>query len=291
MNYTVRFTKATGAGNDFVVLDNREGALHADIPLLARLLCSRHFGVGADGVLIIGPSNVADFSMGYYNADGSTGGMCGNGGRCLARYAYERGVAGPEMRFEAFGHIYAATVTTTGIRLCMKLPLDLRQSISLTRGTERFTASYVNTGSPHTVIFVDDIEKVNVLELGLWVRHHPEFAPLGTNANFVQTTGPESIRLRTYERGVETETMACGTGSVASAYVYHLAQGSTKPVRVRVRSGEDLLVHVHENDAGELTSIELEGSASILFDGTTLVDMTGGKLLSTMQPQKEQGLL
>jgi diaminopimelate epimerase len=269
MPYHLKFTKVTGAGNDFVLINDMDRSLPLDPSALARLLCSRNFGVGADGILVVLPSTKADFTMGYWNADGSTGGMCGNGGRCIARYAYDRGIAGAEMRFEAFGHIYRAAVTPLGIRLQMRVPAGFRRGIPLTRGSEVFAADYVNTGSPHAVVFVPDLEGIDVVGLGRWMRHHQEFAPEGVNANFVQVVDADTIRLRTYERGVEAETMACGTGSVASALIHRLRVAGSGAVSVQVRSGARLLVHME--GPAESSAPELEGEAFNVFDGSALV--------------------
>jgi diaminopimelate epimerase len=269
MPYNLKFTKVTGTGNDFVLIDDRDRSLPLDPSALARLLCSRNFGVGADGILVVLPSEKADFGMGYWNADGSTGGMCGNGGRCIARYAYETGIAGREMRFEAFGYVYRAAVTPLGIRLQLKVPSGLRSGIRLTWGSEDYTADYVNTGSPHAVVFVPDLERIDVVGMGRWMRHHPEFAPEGVNANFVQVIDPTTIRLRTYERGVEAETLACGTGSVASALVHRTRSTGTGTVSVQVRSGSTLLVHCGVSNS---SAPELEGEATNVFHGEALVD-------------------
>jgi diaminopimelate epimerase len=283
MPYHLKFTKVTGAGNDFVLIDDRDRSLPLDPSALARLLCSRNFGVGADGVLVVLPSAKADFTMGYWNADGSTGGMCGNGGRCIARYAYERGIGGAEMRFEAFGHMYRAAVTPLGIRLQMKVPAGFRRGIPLARGSEVFTADYVNTGSPHAVVFVPDLEGIDVVGMGQWIRHHQEFAPEGVNANFVQVIDTNALRLRTYERGVEAETMACGTGSVAAALIHRSRSAGAGAVSVQVRSGATLRIHLESPI--ETTAPELEGEAHNVFDGEALVD----EQLTRMSAQLNEG--
>jgi diaminopimelate epimerase len=277
MPYHLKFTKVTGAGNDFVLINDMDRSLPLDPPALARLLCSRNFGVGADGILVVLPSTKADFTMGYWNADGSTGGMCGNGGRCIARYAYDRGIAGVEMRFEAFGHVYRAAVTPLGIRLQMKVPVGFRRGIPLTWGSETYSSDYVNTGSPHAVVFVPDLEGIDVVGMGRWIRHHKEFAPEGVNANFVQVVDAGTIRLRTYERGVEAETMACGTGSVASALIHRSKSAGTGAVSVLVRSGATLRIHL--GAAIETSAPELEGEAFNVFDGEALVNDDSTKML------------
>jgi diaminopimelate epimerase len=180
------------------------------------------------------------------------------------------------MRFEAFGHVYRAAVTPLGIRLQMKVPVGFRSGIPLTRGSAGYTADYVNTGAPHAVVFVPDLEEVQVVELGRWLRYHREFAPEGVNANFVQVIDPDTIRLRTYERGVEAETLACGTGSVASALSHRARCAGTGIVSVQVRSGATLRVHLV--GAIGTTAPELEGEAHNVFDGEALVDELSGRI-------------
>lgn len=269
---TIAFTKASGAGNDFIIIDNRRDDLPADKVTLAQRLCSRHFGIGADGLLLIESNRKAHFTMRYYNSDGSHGGMCGNGGRCIARYAFIHGLAPREMLFEALDFTYHATVQDQTVRLTMKDPTDLRQDVTVDAGRDTYHGFFINTGSPHFVTFVDDVMLVPVEIHGRVIRLDPMFSSNGTNVNFVQITGPNTIRLRTYERGVETETLACGTGSVASGIVAYLFKGHQFPITVHVQSGESLKVSADVNEK-QIRSPELEGSAHILFAGKLLYDV------------------
>jgi diaminopimelate epimerase len=271
MQIEISFVKASGAGNDFVLIDNRDGSLQVGHPDLAVALCSRPFGIGADGLLILEKSSRANFLMRYYNADGSYGGMCGNGGRCIARFAFMRGYASRSMTFEALGHIYAADIVGEKVILKMKPPARFRPEIRFHIHGQPLVAQFVNTGSPHVILMVDDLEATDVIGIGREVRYHKEFQPAGTNVNFLRMLGGDAIAIRTYERGVENETLACGTGSVASAVIAHLTRGIPQPVRVRVRSGEELTVHLKSSN-GEITEALLEGSAHILFSGKTLYD-------------------
>jgi diaminopimelate epimerase len=271
MTQTISFTKASGAGNDFVLIDNMQGLLRADYSALARAVCDRHFGVGADGLLVAEPSTTADFRMLYFNADGSYGGMCGNGGRCLARFAFERGIAGAAQRFEALGHTYDAVIGEDSVRLHMKDPEGFAPHPALQTAGRTREAWFLNTGAPHVVLLVTGLDMTDVRTEGKAVRDHPAFAPGGTNANFMMRDDAGEISLRTYERGVEDETLACGTGSVASALVASLLYGLPSPVRVRVRSGETLTVHF-AGRAGAWHDINLEGSARMLFRGTFAYD-------------------
>ena len=270
----VHFTKMSGAGNDFVVVDNRDGSI-ADGADFARVICHRRFGVGADGLLLLESSTAADFAMKYYNADGSYGGMCGNGGRCISRFAYETGaVESREIEFEALDYVYRAKLQPEGVCLWMKDPIDFRLQQSIQLSTSLVKFNFVNTGSPHCVIFLDEnshlgdsIEKVDVVGVGTEVRHHALFQPQGANVTFLERKGPSLFHARTYERGVEDETMACGTGAVASALIAHRMRGADRPVRIGVRSGEELRVDFLPQEGGGYHDVTLEGSARVVFQG------------------------
>jgi diaminopimelate epimerase len=272
MTTELSFTKASGAGNDFIIVDNRAISLPKDLSALSRQLCSRHFGIGADGLLVLENSSRAHFTMQYFNSDGSYGGMCGNGGRCIARYAYLNGIAPREMSFEALDFLYHAKVLGDQVSLTMKDPSDVRD-LGVHFGQEVHLGFFADTGSPHFVEFVDDVETVQVEQIGRAIRNDPTFLPDGANVNFVEVMQDHSIKLRTYERGVEAETLACGTGAVASGIISHLHRGLQFPVTVQVRSGEFLRVSAN-SDGGNLRSPNLEGSAHILFSGRLLYDVT-----------------
>ena len=263
------FTKASGAGNDFIIIDNRSDFLPADIPALARSLCSRYFGIGADGLLLLETSSSAHFTMKYYNSDGSYGGMCGNGGRCLARYAFLKGIAPASMSFDSLDFCYHAEVKDARIALSLRDPTDFRSEDKLSADEWCQRYFYVNTGSPHVVCFVEDIRQVPVERLGRMIRQAPAYMPDGTNVNFVDIKGDNSINVRTYERGVESETLACGTGSVASGVIAHLQRGLPFPVTVNVKSGESLQVSATIEN-GTVKRPVLEGSAHMLFSGSLL---------------------
>ena len=267
MTVPIAFTKASGAGNDFVVVNNFAGGLHVDYVALARAVCDRHFGVGGDGLLVVEKSSRADYTMQYYNADGSWGGMCGNGGRCIARFAQAAGIAGPRQRFEALGHVYEAEVRPASVTLRMKDPGSYRTGLKIAADGTTHDASFLDTGAPHVVILAKDLGQADVQSTGRAIRQHAEFFPDGTNVNFFLRTGSSAIELRTYERGVEAETLACGTGTVAAALVASALFGIASPLTVRVRSGEDLTVHFG-GTPGSWTDVRLEGSADLIFSGT-----------------------
>ena len=275
------FTKASGAGNDFIIVDNRSNQLPEDKPRLARQLCSRHFGVGGDGLLLIESSAIAHFKMKYYNSDGSYGGMCGNGGRCLARYAFVNQIAPRVLTFEALDFLYQAEVLDGRVRLVMKDPTDFRTQLELSSVRDSLEIHFVNTGSPHVVIFVKNVEGVAVELTGRAIRHDPLFLPEGTNVNFVEIKDDRFLHLRTYERGVETETLACGTGSVASGIIAHLYKGLKFPITIYVKSGEILSVSA-EIENNKIRRPTLEGSAHILFSGKLLYDSEEGSLVGVM---------
>lgn len=263
----LRFTKMNGAGNDFVLLDNRSAELALTREQIA-LLCDRHRGVGADGVLVLEqPTNGADFRMRYYNADGGEAEMCGNGARCFARFASR--VAGPRetISFETPAGLIGAKLTGDLVTLQMSDPKDLRLGLELAVESQSMKADYVDSGVPHVVVPVASIDQVNVHSLGAKLRFLPEFAPRGANANFSERRGPQRIAIRTYERGVEAETLACGTGVVASAILFATRENVAGPIEVMVRGGDTLKVDFNRDGNG-FTSVTLTGPADFVFDGT-----------------------
>ena len=261
------FTKMNGAGNDFIVLDNRDGKLSLNSSRIA-LLCDRHRGVGADGVLAVEPPvQGADFRMRYYNADGGEAEMCGNGARCFARFTRRLGASKAEISFETMAGIIRASFPDDQVRVAISDPHSIRPPANLEINRRAVEVHFVNTGVPHAVVFTDDLQAVDVSKDGAALRYHPAFAPRGTNANFVQVLSPDSIAIRTYERGVEGETLACGTGVCAAALLHHLRTNSPSPVHVKVRGGDTLQVAFETSDRG-LHNVTLTGPADFVFDGT-----------------------
>ena len=263
----LRFTKMNGAGNDFVLLDNRAGDLALTREQIARL-CDRHRGVGADGVLLLEPAaNGADYRMRYYNADGGEAEMCGNGARCFARFANR--AAGPlqHLSFETPAGVIGAELKGELVTLQMSQPIDMRLGLEVAVKGDKIRVSYVDSGVPHVVVAVAKIEDVDVRSLGWALRHHPMFAPRGANANFSEQRGPRSIAIRTYERGVEDETLACGTGVVASAILFAANENATGPIDVLVRGGDTLQVDFKRR-GDQFIDVTLTGPADFVFDGT-----------------------
>ncbi|MCB2185732.1 MAG: diaminopimelate epimerase [Deltaproteobacteria bacterium] len=269
----LEFVKMTGTGNDFILLDHRQAQVPAGLrSLLARAVCCRRRSVGADGLILLTPSERVDprwgrvdFVWDFFNADGSSAEMCGNGGRCAARFAHDRGLAGPEMVFDTLAGPIRAQVRGEVVKLEMVPPSGAYAGIRLALGDQEVVLEGINTGVPHAVVRVTDLAAAPVVEWGRQIRYHDHFQPAGTNVNFVQA-GPEGLRVRTYERGVEDETLACGTGAVASALMSAAAAGLASPVRVQVASGESLTIHFRSEGEG-FQDVFLEGSASYVYHG------------------------
>jgi diaminopimelate epimerase len=282
----IPFAKISGAGNDFLLIE--EDHIPADARnygLLAQAACDRHRGVGADGLLVLRHIAGHAFEMGYYNADGSTGGMCGNGARCIATYYFDRyGVDRDHITFVAFDHVYSAIRANGTVSIGMKDTSHILTDLTIDVDGRSIRCNYIDTGAPHAVIFLEDmpgpdrIDDIDVASLGRKIRRHEAFRPLGTNVNFVSRVAPSRIRVRTYERGVEAETLACGTGSVAAAVLTALRTEDRSPFTVITTSGEMLTVH-YTLDAGRTsaTDIRLSGPVSYLCTGTILFDAEQGK--------------
>lgn len=266
----LQFTKMTGAGNDFVVIDNRDGKV-PEAGRRARIeqWCRRRVDIGADGVLLVEPAQEAgaDFRMRYYNADGGEAESCGNGARCISRFAHNIGAAGRSLNFETLAGLYHAEVGEADVVLSMSDPYDLRRGVAIELpGLFKGEVDFINTGVPHVVIMVDDLAATKVYDIGRAIRYHAKFAPAGTNVNFIARRSDGGLDIRTYERGVEDETLACGTGSVAAALVAHLHGHGTSPVPVHTHSGVVLTIHFER--AGEAFSkIKLQGEARVVYEG------------------------
>ncbi len=271
----IPYVKMSGAGNDFIVVDNRNGAL-ASLDLLARKVCDRQASYGgADGFIAIEGSERGSFEMKYFNADGSSAMMCGNGGRCAARFAVMEGItANPEFSFAAVGSLYRAVVDGDRVRLTMPNPKETELRFTLALHSCAMQCSYINVETPHAVIFFSDIipqpvaalEAMNINGIGKEIRLHERFAPLGANANFAEVLPDNTVRLRTYERGVENETLACGTGAVATAIAAHFLYAIVPPVKILTKSTETLTVDFTDSN-GSIENLSLEGSANVLGEG------------------------
>ena len=263
----VQFTKMNGAGNDFVLIDNREGKIQLRPEDVVRI-CHRQRGVGADGVMLLVPSRTgkADFAWDFYNSDGSTAEMCGNGARCFARFVQRAAGANRRLTFETGAGIISSEISGERVEIQLTEPKDLRLNEHIILSSGPATIHSINTGVPHAVLFVPNADQAMVQNLGAEIRYHPHFAPKGTNVNFVQRLGPNHIRLRTYERGVEGETLACGTGVTAAALVSARLHRYSSPVQVQVQGGDTLRVSFREENE-QFKDVHLEGPADFVFEG------------------------
>ncbi|WP_242923551.1 diaminopimelate epimerase [Pontibacter liquoris] len=258
----ITFYKYQGTGNDFVMVDNRKGQFPADDEQFVKYLCDRRTGIGADGLILLQDHPDYDFEMVYYNADGRVGSMCGNGARCAVRFARHVGVIEDVACFLAADGEHQASVERDLIQLKMN---DVQQ-------VERIGEDYyLNTGSPHYVRFVDDVQALDVYKEGRAIRYNDRFAAVGTNVNFVQQIGENEIFVRTYERGVEDETLSCGTGVTAAALVASL-RGMQSPVKVQVLGGE-LQVAFEQAANGSFKYIYLNGPAKQVFTGVVPLEV------------------
>ena len=262
------FVKMNGAGNDFVLYDNRSRSIALTTEQVVRI-CDRHRGVGADGLIGLIPceSGKADWAWEFWNSDGSLAEMCGNGARCFARYI-QRMTGHPETTtFETTAGVISAEFQGERVSVNLTAPASERLNIQLPlKSAGETTIHSINTGVPHAVIYVPDADKAMLSTIGPEVRRHAEFGPRGTNVNFVQVLGPNSIRVRTFERGVEGETLACGTGVAASALVSARVHGFQSPVKVRVQGGDDLEVSFNQAN-GAFSDVRLCGPADFCFYG------------------------
>lgn len=264
----VDFTKMNGAGNDFVLIDNRAQKLKLSREQVARI-CDRHRGAGADGLILLIPakSGKADWAWEFFNSDGSTGEMCGNGARCFARFVQKQAGMTRDFSFETEAGVISARFHGERVSVNLTEPVGLRlnEKLALRDGPTHMHS--LNTGVPHAVLFVPDADQAMVMQLGPEIRRHPHFAPKGTNVNFVQVLGPNRIRVRTYERGVEGETLACGTGVTASALISARVHHFSSPIQVQVQGGDQLEVSFREHNGG-FADVCLTGPADFVFAGS-----------------------
>ncbi len=268
----IPFYKMHGAANDFIVVDDRELRFPlADKNWMASIM-ARNTGIGSEGILLIQPSNQADFRMRFINPDGGEVDMCGNGARCIARLARELEIAPQQMKFDTMAGEVGATVNGDTVHLTMTSPKDWRLGCSLPLDSGTVPYDFVNSGVPHVVVTVEDVAQIDVQELGAAIRHHADFAPHGTNVNFIAVTGPQRIQLRTYERGVEAETPACGTGIVAAALIAGRTGRCAPPIQVISAGGYVLEVNFKLTDHGA-DDVTLTGPAEHVFRG--VLEYTG----------------
>ncbi len=261
-NNLLNFTKLSATGNDFILIDNRDGKLTGNEHDFFQQICQRRQSVGADGILLIGKSDHYHFSLTYYNSDGHIGEMCGNGARAAAYYAFVHQLAPPDVTFDVLGVVYKASVTDNWVKLYMPPPVEIKEYPGVVDEVDFQEGGYLNVGVPHYVLFVPDVERVDVDSIGKKYRNHQAFQPWGTNTNFVQVIDKTSLKIRTYERGVEEETLACGTGTISAAILAKLQKNIHLPVTVQAPGG---LLRVDFDDS--IKQIMLEGQVRIIYYG------------------------
>lgn len=260
----LQFFKMSASGNDFILIDNRDKSVDAlvpDIKTFVQKVCTRRHSVGADGLILIEKADQLDFVWRFYNSDGSEAEMCGNGGRCAARFAYVKGIAGERMAFGTLAGTMRAEVKDGRVKLQLTRPSELKLDYSVQLENRELFVSSVNTGVPHVILLTDDIERAPVEELGRLVRYHKSYSPKGTNVDFVKVIDRENIQMRTYERGVEGETYACGTGAVAVGVILKEKGLAGNAVNIWTRGGEIVRVYVNGD-------VYLEGSARVIYEGS-----------------------
>ena len=261
----ISFYKMSGSGNDFIIIDNREQVVdETKMAEFIKGVCRRKLSVGADGFILIESSDQADFRWRFYNSDGNRAEMCGNGARCAARFAYVNGIAGKSLSFETDAGVVLGQINDERVKVKMPDPFDLRLDYTIHLKNGPLRVSSINSGVPHVVIVKETIEDVNVVGLGREIRYHDAYVPNGTNVNFIYQRQPGELGIRTYERGVEDETLACGTGSIAAALVTACKLNWESPINVATRGGESLTIYFHK-DNGSFKDIYLEGDARIIY--------------------------
>jgi len=275
---TINFVKMHASGNDFIIINNLDKTFNFNYSKLAKKLCERKFSVGADGLLVLEKSKLSDFKMLYFNSDGSKATMCGNGARCIAYY-YSLIVKNKTVRtltIETLAGIikaeidYRKNINTAKVKIQLTEPKDIKLNFMLKVAGKKFNASFINTGVPHTVIFVKNISKINVDKLGRIIRNNIMFQPEGTNVNFVEVKNNNTLFVRTYERGVESETYACGTGITASSIIAGLNNFIKPPVKCITSIGEILKVYYNilkDKNFLTVSNVYLEGMVHISFSG------------------------
>jgi len=257
----IKFTKMAASGNDFVVVESLPKGL--PIKKLAKEICDRKYGVGADGLLVLSKVALNTIRMRIFNSDGSEAQMCGNGSRCVALYSAREQ---KRIKIETMAGVIEAEVKKDTVKIKLTEPKNVRLDIPVKVNGRSLSVNFINTGVPHTVIPVCGIAKINVKDIGRQIRHHKKFSPAGTNVNFIEVLNKDSLRIRTYERGVEDETLACGTGSIAAALIFALKTGASGEINIHTQSGEILKVYF-KREQDKFEDVWLEGRAKIVYKG------------------------
>ncbi len=255
----LNLSKYQGTGNDFILLDNRENKYNVLTEKNIKKLCDRHFGIGADGLMLLNEKEDYDFEMIYYNSNGKVGSMCGNGARCITRFAYDCGIKKPSYKFLAYDGAHESTID-----LEKNVSLKMSDVDEVSFSSNRYL---LNTGSPHYIKFVSDIKTVDVVKEGRAIRYNKEFSEKGVNVNFVQVLSEDEIYVSTYERGVEDETLSCGTGVTACALVAAHNDNGFNTVKVKTKGGK-LRVEFEKTSDNIFKNIWLSGAAEFVFQAT-----------------------
>ena len=262
---SIEFWKMSGSGNDFILIDNRNGDIKdEEMGRLVAGACRRRESVGADGVIFLIRSDRYDFAWRFFNADGGEVDMCGNGARCVSRFAFLKGIAGPKMTFDTLAGPVSAEVKDRTVKVLMPKPTDLTMDVNLEHQPGWKGVDFIHAGVPHVVVRVAELSDHPVKEQGRAIRYHSLFSPDGTNANFMTMIGTDRLEIRTYERGVEDETLACGTGAVACALVASVHGMAGPPVKVKTRGGEELKIHF-KRKGDSFEDVWLEGGTAIVY--------------------------
>ncbi len=262
----IEFSKYTGAGNDFIVIDNRSGAFSGGNREFIRQMCARRISIGADGLILLEKSSKADIKMRFFNSDGGEAEMCGNGARCLVAFARRKGLHSTVITMETMERVLTAHVNGEDISLEMGAVTETELDIDIDVEGKVHRVHHTNTGVPHAVMFVENLGEIDVVGLGRKIRFHERFQPKGANANFVQVTGENSISARIYERGVEDETLASGTGCAACAVISSLVKNLNPPIRVKTRSGATLTVDF-KKQREQIFRLTMSGPTKLVYDG------------------------
>ncbi len=252
------FEKYQGSGNDFIIVNDRTKGFPDKQVSLIKALCDRHFGIGADGLILVRNSELSDFKMIYFNSDGHPSSLCGNGSRCVYAFSNKHGIVGTEGSFETSDGIHKASISSDGW-VC----LEMRDVLKI---EQKDSAIFLDTGSPHHVECVDHVSAVNVKEQGAAIRYSAPYFEAGSNVNFIEKVNQNEFNIRTYERGVEGETLACGTGAVAAAIVVHYT-GLTSSNKLKINALGGLLEVSFTHEAGQYKNIQLKGAAAFVFSG------------------------
>lgn len=262
----IPFSKYSGCGNDFILIDNRQNIFPTVDKCFIRKLCQRRIGIGADGIILLEISKIADFGMRIFNADGSEAEMCGNGIRSLGRYIRDLGNPEEEFTIEVLGRIFPLKLEGSLISVTMGPPSRVDWSLQIPLKKEQLTVDFLDTGVPHVVIFAPNIKDIDLAYLGPAIRYHSQFSPRGTNVNLASIGDRGELSIRTYERGVEDETLACGTGAAAVALAAAKRYSLNSPIIVQTHSGEKLEFHLKHN-RDRVEEMTMRGPANFVYRG------------------------